>query len=586
MADQQGWTAVEQAPPAGWTPVQEDKSAAERFYEKSPAKPIVDEVKSRDWLRDPIGIQNHLARMGKAALDPIAAAVKAGDYTEAAKHVVKALSSIADPAGTMITDAATSIGQDVAAGNLAGAGGTGSQLLFGALSPEVRAAGGEAAPIVKAAGVGAYRGGMAPVPSGLGFDVPASIKGAVGAGMGAELLQVGIPHSVGPVVGALAPVVKGAYAGASAAMDARTAARNAVRAKAATEGRVPLWGTSGNALTLGDLSAELMGEHPAAAGVPAEADPMANFKARASDVQASRVKRAFMDLYDDTSGALRLPGSGRAAVPGANSLGDLTGAAKALAERKAGVIGGDLNEIPSLPDWYEKQTPEHAQALQKLHELVAEHVDKHLDSKDNLGLRVQSAEEAANTKVGSTLRKSWHNPDGVREKRLPGTAAFNVYDSSMVPDAINNMKPYLRGEGDRLVLVGSDDVVTDHPMEDPGSVVMPNAKLLSVIGTLRKNPARADISAPEPAPALTGTAADLANPKSLVAMGLDARRNALRDVKLNKAIGMLKQYNFTPDLVDSISPRQWSAVEQTAGIEPLTPTQITELKARFKEMHK
>lgn len=435
MADQQGWTAVEQAPPAGWTPVQEDKSAAERFYEKSPAKPIVDEVKSRDWLRDPIGIQNHLARMGKAALDPIAAAVKAGDYTEAAKHVVKALSSIGDPAGTMLTDAATSIGQDVAAGNLAGAGGTGSQLLLGALSPEVRAAGGEAAPIVKAAGVGAYRGGMAPVPSGLGFDVPASIKGAAGAGMGAELLHVGIPHSVGPVVGALAPVVKGAYAGASAAMDARTAARNAVRAKAATEGRVPLWGTSGNALTLGDLSVELMGEQPAAAGVPAEADPMANFKARAADVQAPRVKRAFMDLYDDTSGALRLPGSGRAPVPGANSLGDLTGAAKALAERKAG-----------LP---EVATP-----------------------------------------------------------------------------------------------------------------------------------------APEPVSALTGTAADLANPKSLVAMGLDARRNALRDVKLNKAIGMLKQYNFTPELVDSISPRQWSAVEQTAGIEPLTPTQITELKARFKEMHK
>lgn len=80
-----------------------------------------------------------------------------------------------------------------------------------------------------------------------------------------------------------------------------------------------------------------------------------------------------------------------------------------------------------------------------------------------------------------------------------------------------------------------------------------------------------------------GTLADLANPKSLIEEGLKARRNTLRDVKLNKVMDQLSKHGFEGNDLDLISPRQWYAVAQASGIEDLTAPQIAELKKRFKD---
>ncbi len=62
---------------------------------------------------------------------------------------------------------------------------------------------------------------------------------------------------------------------------------------------------------------------------------------------------------------------------------------------------------------------------------------------------------------------------------------------------------------------------------------------------------------------------------------ITAKRNALREAKVAKVIDHLKAKEFDAGSVQLISPRQWSAVAQSAGVNDLTPAQIDLIKKQF-----
>lgn len=126
--------------------------AYQRFFDKSPLKAGEENILTRDWASDPMGITTGLKAIGKAAWGPIQKhledatdALKSGNHLEAGQQLLKAVQRVADPAGTMIKDVGQSVAKDVSEGNLAGATGTLSPFIAGAAagvrggSPEVAA---------------------------------------------------------------------------------------------------------------------------------------------------------------------------------------------------------------------------------------------------------------------------------------------------------------------------------------------------------------------------------------------------------------------------------------------------------------
>lgn len=66
---------------------------------------------------------------------------------------------------------------------------------------------------------------------------------------------------------------------------------------------------------------------------------------------------------------------------------------------------------------------------------------------------------------------------------------------------------------------------------------------------------------------------------------IQARRNALRDVKTDKVVNHLLDKGFDPSHLELISPRQWSAVAQSSGVNELQPNQIADVISKFKEKY-
>lgn len=63
--------------------------------------------------------------------------------------------------------------------------------------------------------------------------------------------------------------------------------------------------------------------------------------------------------------------------------------------------------------------------------------------------------------------------------------------------------------------------------------------------------------------------------------GSAASRNALREAKVQKVVDHLKAKEFDAGSVQLISPRQWSAVAQSAGVNDLSAAQIDLIKKQF-----
>jgi hypothetical protein len=101
-----------------------------------------------------------------------------------------------------------------------------------------------------------------------------------------------------------------------------------------------------------------------------------------------------------------------------------------------------------------------------------------------IGLRIQSGAECR-TKIGQTLRPSSEWVDGTKTRRkLSGTAAFCFRDIDDIPKVLATMQQwgYVLRNGDRLVVVGSNDGCNGDDMPERYASAITNAVLLAVIG--------------------------------------------------------------------------------------------------------
>jgi hypothetical protein len=105
---------------------------------------------------------------------------------------------------------------------------------------------------------------------------------------------------------------------------------------------------------------------------------------------------------------------------------------------------------------------------------------------DYIGLRVQCPVEAAGTKVGSKLRRSFERPDDVKGRRLSGTAAFYLSSNldlelPRVWEEMQRLGYTPESQFSRLVVIGSNDGADCEDMPERYAIAIKNAKLLAVI---------------------------------------------------------------------------------------------------------
>lgn len=258
-AKQYGGTAEQPADPKvdwasaakqyGGTVETVDKGPAERFYEKTPVKPVVDtltadlEGKTGAEFAKQLAVNygksltllpaQTIANMGKSIWDGVAndhqAAVEAankGDYVGAIRHVVNGAERVGNPLNSsLIQDTRESVRKDVGEGNLAGAAGT--------LLPWVA---GEVPGMVKAApgALKAAPGAIARAAESTEAAVTGAAGGIANAAKAGELYPKGysrffpgvVAHQLGfPQVAALleggalaAPTLKAGMRGAKASL--------------------------------------------------------------------------------------------------------------------------------------------------------------------------------------------------------------------------------------------------------------------------------------------------------------------------------------------------------------------------------
>ena len=105
---------------------------------------------------------------------------------------------------------------------------------------------------------------------------------------------------------------------------------------------------------------------------------------------------------------------------------------------------------------------------------------------DYIGLRVQCPLEAAGTKVGSKMRRSFERNDGDKGRRLIGTAAFYLSSNldlelPLVWAEMQRLGYTPDGQFYRLVVIGSNDGADCEDMPERYATAIKNAKLLAVV---------------------------------------------------------------------------------------------------------
>jgi hypothetical protein len=346
-------------------------------------------------------IHQGLQESGGHTVDMMDAASK-GKFLEALGQGVVSIPF----AGPMIDKFATHLEN----GELPEAAGTGL-MLFG---PKILAKGTPiavdaakaAAPIIKGAAKGAWEGATAPVPSHLGFDVPASVAGAVKGSLVSELSHLGVPHEVGPVVGALAPAIKGALRGASEARGAVTPVPEVAAAPAG----------------------------PVAAPGPSLVRPVTS--SSLADLTPAELKAAVSAFARDTRGGLRIPKLSNGQP--VNTVGDLIDAVKGMAQRRApeatpAVEGApEPSAVPSLR--YEVtddavNNPD-IPAGKKVYSVTAYHGDK----------PVGASQFVHDQATGKLIPETVYVDAGMRRQGV----ATNMYDAIKAHTGVDSIEPGLR----------------------------------------------------------------------------------------------------------------------------------------------
>lgn len=218
------------------------KGAAERFYEKTPAKPMVDTLTADLDGKTGVDFAKQLAvNYGKSltllpakmiagmgqnlwqgmAADHAAAvdAAGKGDYVGAIRHVINGAERLGNPLNSgVIQDTRESVGKDLAAGNLAGAAGTLTPWVVADVPGVIKAVPGAVAAIPRAA-------------ESVEAAVTGAGRGVAKAAKAGELLPTGVarygPAMVAHELGMPAPVVGAAGAGAMLAPTVQAAYRGA-----------------------------------------------------------------------------------------------------------------------------------------------------------------------------------------------------------------------------------------------------------------------------------------------------------------------------------------------------------------------
>ena len=230
------WTPVEEPKAKGWTPVEEDKPAAPGYLSQvgtglwNTVKGLAQVGSEAGGLAaDPLHMVEHLKNLKRLIVDPqvdqaIQAADKwkAGDRSEAVGH---ALASILPGVGP----AAANIGDKAGSGDFTGAAADATTLGATMAAPHLVGPALNAAPVVGTAAKGAVKGAygaateMVPFRRfGVSVSLPKPL--VTGGATAAAARMMGLPGEIGGAVGAAAPIVKGAYTGARAALSDRIAA--------------------------------------------------------------------------------------------------------------------------------------------------------------------------------------------------------------------------------------------------------------------------------------------------------------------------------------------------------------------------
>ncbi len=154
--------------------------------------------------------------------------------------------------------------------------------------------------------------------------------------------------------------------------------------------------------------------------------------------------------------------------------------------KKPGIFGSERGSFSMRPKTEAEVTPAnfHGPASDELLAKATDALDKHWLDHEVLGLRLQSGNEVR-TKIGDVLRPSSHWIDGTKTRnKMAGTAAFIIPREDRLPGVLDSMmrSGYRGMAGDRIVLVGGDDVDSDGiQMDEPNSGIVKRAKVLAVI---------------------------------------------------------------------------------------------------------